>query len=75
MVPSRDAPSWRSHPMMMVASWIVSVNSLAGRIAYHELSGFGVDEVGIAHADRLCDSPAHIAAAISSMSAMLDALQ
>ena len=36
--------------------------------------GYGsADE--LAHADRLCDSPAHIAAAISSMSAMLDALQ
>lgn len=27
--------------------------TLAGRIAYHELSGFGVDEVGVDHADRL----------------------
>ncbi len=27
--------------------------TLAGRIYYHELQGFGIDEVGVAHADRL----------------------
>ncbi len=30
-----------------------SSETLAGRIAYHELAGFGLDEVGVAHADRL----------------------
>jgi len=30
-----------------------SSESLAGRIAYHELGGFGLDEVGVAHTDRL----------------------
>lgn len=36
--------------------------------------GYG-SAVELAHADRLCDSPAHIAAAISGMSTMVDALQ
>lgn len=30
-----------------------SSETMAGRIAYHELGGFGVDEVGVAQADRL----------------------
>ena len=30
-----------------------SSETLAGRIAYHELGGFGVDEVGVTNADRL----------------------
>ena len=30
-----------------------SSESLAGRIAYHELGGFGVDEVGVAALDQL----------------------
>ncbi len=30
-----------------------SSESLAGRIAYHELGGFGIDEVGIDHLERL----------------------
>src|SRR5437899_2006805 len=30
-----------------------SSESLAGRIAYHELDGFALDEVGVAHSSRL----------------------
>ncbi len=30
-----------------------SSETLAGRIAYHELGGFGIDEVGVTNADRL----------------------